>query len=64
MRTYEIYSLDTPSSVSSIQQANTPEEALTKEAALDPSCIVDTALLTLINQRGAHGAREKGGNQP
>ncbi len=58
MKHYEIYRLDDPKWVSGAQYAESPEEALEKEAKLYPDCIVDTGILTLINQNGAHGVRE------
>jgi len=56
---YEIFRLDEPTKVIDTLRAKSPEEALEIEARIDPVCIIDTALLTLINRHGALGARYK-----
>ena len=53
MNTYDIYRLETPEQVVSHQQANSPEEALEKEARQRPDSLLDTTLLTLLDRDGA-----------
>lgn len=57
MNTYDIYRLETPEHVVSHQQANSPEEALEKEARQRPDGLLDTTLLTLLDGDGAYGPR-------
>ncbi|OPZ65862.1 MAG: hypothetical protein BWY85_00221 [Firmicutes bacterium ADurb.Bin506] len=57
MNLYEIFRLDEPTKVIDILRARSPEDALEQEASIDPACILDTTLLTLINRHGALGAR-------
>ena len=56
MNTYDIYRLETPEQVVSHQQANSPEEALEKEARQRPDSLLDTTLLTLLDRDGAYGS--------
>lgn len=57
MNTYDIYRLDTPDQAVSHQQANSPEEALEKEARQRPDSLLDTTRLTLLDRDGAYGPR-------
>lgn len=57
MNSYEIYRLDAPEQVVSFQRANSPEEALEKEARQRPDSLLDTTLLTLLDRGGAYGPR-------
>lgn len=56
-RTYEIYRLDDPSQVVGRHRTEGPEEAMAAEAERRPGCMMDSTLLTLIDQTGAYGVR-------
>lgn len=56
---YEIYRLDNPTCVSAECTTQTPESALRMFAGLRPGCLIDTAILTIIDATGAYGVRAK-----